>query len=74
MIWFTQASFAQAGLSKKELVNIGGHKISVAEFMKVYNKNKGQDSISVKDYLDLYINFKLKVMEAEALKMDTARS
>ena len=74
MIWFTQASFAQASFSKKELVNIGGHKISVAEFMKVYNKNKGQDSISVKDYLDLYINFKLKVMEAEALKMDTARS
>jgi peptidyl-prolyl cis-trans isomerase SurA len=73
-ISFTLTANAQGSFYKKELVNIGGQKISVADFMKVYNKNRGQDSISVQDYLDLYINFKLKVMEAESKKMDTARS
>ncbi len=69
---------AQKSLMKKELVNIGGEKITVGEFLKVYEKNnkpiEGEEKTSVKDYLDLYINFKLKVREAEDLKMDTAKS
>ena len=69
---------AQKSLMKKELVNIGGEKITVGEFLKVYEKNnkpvEGEEKTPLKDYLDLYINFKLKVREAEDLKMDTARS
>ena len=49
--------------------------ITVDEFLRVYNKNNNAensiDPKSVSEYLDLYINFKLKVKEAEALGMDT---
>ena len=65
---------AQRSFNRKELINIGGQKVSVGEFMDVYSKYKGQDSLSIEAYLKLYINFRLKVMEAEALKMDTVSS
>jgi peptidyl-prolyl cis-trans isomerase SurA len=67
---------AQSSLDKKTLVAIGNEPVTVGEFMKVYQKNNALSDTtyreSVKEYLDLFINFKLKVMEAEALKMDTA--
>jgi peptidyl-prolyl cis-trans isomerase SurA len=59
---------------KKELLNIDGQKITAGEFLSIYNKNstEGEDTTSLQDYLQLYINFRLKVLEAENLKMDTA--
>ncbi|PIQ29836.1 MAG: peptidylprolyl isomerase, partial [Bacteroidetes bacterium CG18_big_fil_WC_8_21_14_2_50_41_14] len=69
------AMMAQSSLDKKTLVTIGDETVSVAEFMKVYQKNNALADTtyreSVKEYLDLFVNFKLKVMEAESLKMDT---
>lgn len=69
---------AQKSLMKKELVTIGGEKVTAGDFMKVYEKNnrpaEGEEKTSLKDYLNLYINFRLKVREAEDLKMDTAKS
>jgi len=63
---------------KKVLVTIGNEKVTNDEFIKVYEKNNTQeniyDSAAVAEYLNLYINFKLKVLEAEALKMDTIPS
>ncbi len=63
---------------KRTLLTIGDEDISVAEFMRVYNKNnvKGEvlDTKTIEEYLDLYINFKLKVKEAEDLGMDTVES
>lgn len=60
------------------LLNIEDEKITVDEFLRVYNKNNNaQNSIdpkSVSEYLELYINFKLKVKEAEAMGMDTAEN
>lgn len=69
---------AQKPIDKKTLVTIGDEKVSVADFVKVYEKNNvlAEENYreSMQEYLDLYINFKLKVFEAEALKMDTAIS
>ncbi len=69
---------AQKGLLKKELINIGGEKITAGEFLTLYEKNnqpnENGEKTSIDDYLDLYINFRLKVREAEDLKMDTAKS
>lgn len=69
---------AQKPIDKKTLVTIGDEKVSVADFVKVYEKNNvlAEENYreSMQEYLDLYINFKLKVLEAEALKMDTAIS
>ncbi len=66
-------TFGQKSLLKKDLLNIAGQKITAGEFLKVYEKNgtEGEDTTSLKDYLQLYINFRLKVLEAENRKMDT---
>lgn len=61
------------------LLTIGGKPVTVAEFMAVYQKNdmkKGEpiDTKKLEDYLTLYINFKLKVREAEELGFDTVSS
>jgi peptidyl-prolyl cis-trans isomerase SurA len=62
----------------KTLMQIGNEKITVEDFMSVYQKNNVEgevlDKKSVEEYLDLFINFKLKVKEAEALGLDTVRS
>lgn len=68
-------SFAQ---NDPVLMTIGGDKITKSEFESVYHKNNVQkDTLnknSLKEYLDLYVNFRLKVKEAEDLKLDTASS
>ncbi len=67
--------FAQFSFDDKTLMTIGDEKVSVGEFMKVYNKNNTQtayENSSIEEYLDLFINFKLKVKQAEDLKMDTS--
>lgn len=71
------------------LMTIGGKDVTVGEFMSIYLKNNPKpDSTGKKDgqktevtnrqnlseYLDLYINFKLKVREAEDLGLDTVAS
>lgn len=48
--------------------------VSLSEFEKVYLKNNGEGMLNkstVDEYMELYINFKRKVMEAEALGLDT---
>ncbi len=68
----------QAQTKDSVLLNVAGNNITKAEFERVYyknnNKENSNDEKSVREYLDLYINYKLKVKEAEALKMDTAQA
>ncbi|MBN2614603.1 MAG: peptidylprolyl isomerase [Bacteroidales bacterium] len=66
---------AQSSFNHKTVAEINGKKISVGSLLNAYEKNEKADSTtSLPQYLELYINYKLKVMEAEALKMDTLRS
>ncbi|MCF8299022.1 MAG: peptidylprolyl isomerase [Saprospiraceae bacterium] len=62
----------------KILLTIADENITKTEFVNVYKKNniKGEtfDKKSLEEYLELFINFKLKVKEAEELKMDTAQA
>ena len=64
--------------AKKTLITIGDKEISAKEFVDTYEKNNVKtdvvDKKNVEEYLDLYIDFKLKVTEAEELKMDTMPS
>ncbi|MEZ5197394.1 MAG: peptidylprolyl isomerase [Bacteroidales bacterium] len=63
------------GQDQRPLVTVADEDVSVDEFMYVYQKNNSQgdqlDKKSLEEYLDLYINFKLKVKEAEAEGLDT---
>lgn len=56
------------------LLTVDNKPVTKDEFIRIYSKNN-TDSIhsakSVEDYLQLFINFKLKVTEAENLGMDT---
>ncbi|MDO8898534.1 MAG: peptidylprolyl isomerase, partial [Bacteroidales bacterium] len=69
------AAFGQKKADNKVLMQIGSEKVMVKEFMDVFTKNNVQNEVidkkSLDEYLDLYINFRLKVMEAMALKLDT---
>ena len=60
------------------LLSISGKNVSVSEFMSIYKKNNPKvapiDKKSLDEYLNLFINFKLKVREAEDLGMDTVSS
>ena len=72
-------SFTDAQNKKSPvLLTIGEESITKAEFLDIYNKNNVKDAVlnknSLSEYLNLYINFKLKVKEAEALGIDTISS
>jgi peptidyl-prolyl cis-trans isomerase SurA len=59
------------------LFETGQAKTTVDDFLYVYEKNNSKSdqaftNSSLREYLDLYINFRLKVQEAEAIKLDTA--
>ena len=58
-------------------MTIGNEKITVKEFTDVYYKNNLKSEViekkSVDDYLDLFVNFRMKVMEAEAQQLDTSK-
>jgi len=60
------------------LLSIGGSGVTVGEFLTIYQKNnvRGEtiDKKSLDEYLDLFINFKLKVRQAEELGLDTLSS
>jgi peptidyl-prolyl cis-trans isomerase SurA len=56
------------------LITIDGKEITAGEFERVYEKNNNENvsqQQTVEEYLDMFINYKLKVMEAERLGMDT---
>ncbi|OQA02319.1 MAG: Chaperone SurA precursor [Bacteroidetes bacterium ADurb.Bin408] len=68
-------SLTLSAQEKDVLMTIAGENITKAEFLNVYYKNniKGEpiDKKTLDEYVELFINFKLKVKEAEALGMDT---
>ncbi|MFM1744598.1 MAG: hypothetical protein RLZZ630_535 [Bacteroidota bacterium] len=72
-----KAEFVQTAPVSPVLMTISDEKVPLSEFDRVFRKNN-RDSVftekAVRDYLDLFINFKLKVKEAEFLRMDTSET
>ena len=58
----------------QNVASVNGKSISSKEFMWVYKKNHGGLTNAtyqeLSNYLDLYINFKLKVIDAKAVNLD----
>lgn len=71
-------TFHLSAQNEEILLTVNGHKVSKEEFIYNYNKNNNlyqdNEKSSPKEYLDLFIDFKLKVAEAIALRMDTSQS
>lgn len=61
--------FAQT--NESVVIEIAGDKISKAEFLKMYNKNNltpgNLNKEELDEYLELYINYKLKLLQAKEL-------
>ena len=66
---------AQSKLDNQVLMTIGDKPVTVKEFTDVYAKNNLKGDViekkSVDEYIDLFTTFRMKVMEAEAQKLDT---
>lgn len=63
----------------KAIMTIGPAKVPFKEFSYVYSKNNSNAADantekSVREYVDLYVNFKLKVMDAEKEGLDTTNA
>ena len=75
----SMTAFAQGLESNKSsqsnvLITINGKAVSAEEFLYIYEKNNQAGALDPKtmdEYLDMFINFKLKVAEAEAQGIDT---
>ena len=79
---FAQKKAQPAHDNSPALLTFGNKQtVTQAEFERVYQKNNGgyekaktHTPAQYREYMDLYINFKRKVFEAEALGLDTLKS
>ncbi|MDX2196986.1 MAG: peptidylprolyl isomerase [Cytophagales bacterium] len=72
----TSQSTANAN-SDFELLKVNNKSVSASEFKYVYNKNNNVGAYtdkSVRDYMQMYIKFRLKVTEAEVQGRDTTKA
>ena len=61
----------------QDVLKIGDRNISLDEFKSIFYKNNHDIEPTIEyleEYMDLFVNFKLKVIEAEDLGLDTNRS
>ena len=66
-----------AAMAQAPLMTINGKPVSAEEFLYIYEKNNqagALDPKTIDEYLDMFINFKLKVTEAESQGIDTTES
>ena len=70
-------SLVAQSMGNTVVVTIDGTPISRDEFIYAYQKNKalsGQKSLTPQEYLNLYIDYKLKVANALAMGLDTTKN
>ncbi len=70
-------SMAALAQSDPVIMKINGTPVTRSEFEYSYNKNNSEtvvDKKSVKEYVDLFVNYKLKVLAAEAAGIDTTKA
>ncbi len=63
-----------SGVHAQTLFTVDGREVDKAEFLKAYNKNNNNQKPtekSYREYLDLYIRYKLKVRAAYEARIDT---
>ena len=58
------------------LMKINGQKVKLSEFEYMYHKNSDQQvqPLTLNEYVDMFVNYKLKVLAAEEAGIDTTAS
>ncbi len=67
-------AFSAIAAQSQTLITYGTNTVSKDEFLRAYNKNKTpvtDKEKAIRDYIELYSNFKLKVKAAKELRVDT---
>lgn len=67
--------FFSAITNAQNIIQYGKYSVSKDEFIRAFTKNKTQitdKEKAVREYVDLYANFKLKVRAAEDMRVDTS--
>ncbi len=76
--FFAMSACAVAQTANSIVMEIAGEKVSKEEFLRMYNRNNmTPGAINKEDldaYLDLYINYRLKLLQAKDLGLDTTSS
>ncbi|MEA1874625.1 MAG: peptidylprolyl isomerase [Bacteroidota bacterium] len=70
---------AMAQENSDVIIEVGDEQVSTAEFLHIYTKNNRHQELSysldsLSAYMDLFVNFKLKVVEAKSMGLDTLKS
>lgn len=74
ILLFSTFVFSFSALFSQTIFTYGKDAIGKDEFLRAYNKNKSatdDKEKALREYLDLYAKFKLKVKAAEDMKLDT---
>lgn len=74
---FSSMSISSLHADNEVLMTVDGKPVTKSEFEYIYNKNNNENSIDKKtfdEYLDLFVNFKLKVADACRNGLDTLPS
>jgi len=77
LLFFFLLSFSYLNAQKQKdiLFTVADEPVYTGEFLKVFNKNRDivseENKKSVEEYLELFINYKLKLKQAYELKYDT---
>ena len=70
-------AFCTTAFADETLMTINGQPVSAEEFLYIYEKNNQAGAVDPKtmdEYLDMFINFKLKVAEAQSQGIDTTEA
>ncbi len=72
--FFLLLNFLIMGQDKRTLLTIEDESVTVSEFLKLYNKNldlvKDSSQKEIDNYLQLFVDYKLKLQEAKQLGLD----
>lgn len=68
--------FARKQAKEKPVMTIAGKDVTLSEFNYLYHKNADRqtDPVSLDEYIEMFVNYKLKVTDAEAAGLDTLAS
>ncbi len=76
-LFLLTSTTALAQVTDPVLMRVNGKEVTRSEFEYAFNKNNTNlagEGQSVEEYLPMYVDFKLKVAEAESLSLDTLAS